>query len=76
MPHNTNNGNTYLSPPSIPVFARLQDWFGPYRLPSGLVVRLVSTGHEDGIPVAHLQTETGDQLTVTRHWFAKVAKAI
>lgn len=60
---------------NIPVFARLQDWFGPYRLPSGLVVKLISTGYESGVPVVHLLAETGDELTVTRQWFARVAKA-
>ena len=57
------------------MFARLQDWFGPYRLPSGLVVKLMSTGYESGLPVVHLQTEAGEQITVLRTWFNRVAKA-
>lgn len=59
----------------IPVFARLSGWFGPYRLPSGLVVKLMRTGYESGVPVVHLPSETGDEITVLRSWFNKVAKA-
>jgi hypothetical protein len=59
----------------IPVFARLTDWFGPYRLPSGLIVKLMSVGQESGVPVVHLLTEKGDEITVTRAWFNRVARA-
>jgi hypothetical protein len=53
----------------IPVFARLTDWFGPYRLPSGLQVDT-----EDGVRVAQLETLEGEKFTVTANWFNRVAR--
>ncbi len=58
----------------IPVFARLTDWFGPYRLPSGLQVRLLGVDTEDGVRVAQLETLDGEKFTVTANWFNRVAR--
>ena len=64
-------------PYKVPIFARLSDWFGPYRLPSGLVVRLVGAPQlENGEAVVNLVGPEGEEMTVTKKWFGANARPV